>query len=63
MTFIRKIGAPALALAFGLGTVMSVAPAFASKDRVEHQDKQDKQDHSRDKGGERGDKGDHNNGR
>ena len=45
MTIIRKIAAPAFAAAFGLGTALSIVPAFASHDRsVEHQDRQDRQD-------------------
>ena len=45
MTIIRKIAAPAFAAAFGLGTALTIVPAFASHDRsIEHQDRQDRQD-------------------
>ena len=66
MTIIRKIAAPAFAAAFGLGTALSIVPAFASHDRsVEHQDRQDRQDRadrsSHDKGSlDKADKADRN---
>lgn len=44
MNIVRTLGAPALALTIGLGTVLAVTPSFASRDRVEHQHRQDKQD-------------------
>lgn len=53
MTFIRKLGAPAIALAFGVGTILSAAPALASKDRVEHQDRGDRGDRGQVKGQDR----------
>jgi hypothetical protein len=73
MNIIRTLAAPAFALTLGLGTVLAVTPSFASKDRVEHQDRQDKQDrqdrgdHNKDKSGDhnkddKGDKGDDNGG-
>jgi hypothetical protein len=44
MNIMRTLAASALALTFGLGTALVATPSFASKDRVEHNDRQDRQD-------------------
>lgn len=64
MNISRKFGSSALALTIALGTALAVTPSFASKDRVEHQDRQDRTDHSKstdrvshDKSGDKNDNG------